>query len=354
MRYFTGFFIILSSLYAQHTNAQLIDFLSVGTDSTCIHDRSDRLLVRVFTMQKFNKYTLGQHDISDNVTYKANNNYHIGLGFHYKWIGANATFQLPYFNGDGYGRTRFFDLQSYLFLGKIAIDLYVLSYKGYYLADNDILTVKPVSPPRLIREDLKTGNYGANFQYIFNHKRFSYRASFVQSQCQLQSAGSAIVGGGIHYTRARADSAIIPTNVEPNAFYYGHLFNRSSVFSVAINGGYAYTYVFKQSFFITAAAIIGTGLNYCALKTDATDERDVKLQPQVHGIVRAAAGYNTDKYFVGLQYINYISRNNMPPLDSWQQLQTGNIRLTIAKRFKLKKKTVQTLDDIEDAIIPEF
>lgn len=354
MKLLISIIIIICSVYTHTANAQLIDFLSVGSDSTCINDRSDRLLLRVFTMQKFNKYTLGQEGIDDNITYRANNNYHIGLGFHYKWIGANATFKLPYFNGDGYGKTRFFDLQSYLFLGRMAIDLYVLSYKGYYLADNSVLIAQPIDPPRLIREDVKVGNYGANFQYIFNYKRFSYKAAFVQSQCQLVSAGSPIVGGGIHYTRAKADSAIIPDNLKFPAFYYGHPFNKSSVFSIAINGGYAYTYVFKQHFFITASALIGTGLNYCALRTDATGDIDGKLQPQLHAILRGAAGYNTNKYYIGLQYINYISRNNMPPLDSWQQLQTGNIRLTFAKRFKLKKSTVETIEDIEDAIIPEF
>lgn len=345
--------LIVLCLVATPSKAQLIDFLSLGTDSTCINDRSDRLLVRIFGMQKFNTYTLGEQRAGENLTYRANNNYHLGLGFHYKWIGANVTFKLPYFNNNNYGKTKFFDLQSYLYLNSIAIDLYVLSYRGYYFADNHLLNPQPQSP-RLIRKDLYVGNYGLNFQYIFNYKKFSYRAAFIQNQCQIRSAGSPIVGGGIHYTRARADSAIVPNTLNDIDFFGGSNFNKTGVFSIGVNGGYAYTYVFARNFFATAAVLVGAGINYSALKTDATDYRDSRVNGQLHTILRGALGYNTNKYYIGLQYNNYISRNNMPVIDSWQQLQAGNLRLTFAKRFQLKQKTAETFEEIEDKILPEF
>lgn len=333
------------------THAQLIDFLSVGSDSTCIADHSDMLVLRVLGMRKFNKYTLGQYGLNNNVAYRANNNYHAGIGFHYKWVGANLTFKLPYFTGDKFGKTKYFDLQSYIYANRFALDLYILSYKGYYLADNSILK-SPYDQHRLIRPDVHSANYGANFQYIFNYKRFSYRATFVQSQCQLRSAGTPIAGGGIHYSRAKADSAIIPANIKDD-LYHGSSFNKSGVFSLAINGGYAYTYVFARHFFVTASLLLGTGLNYTTI-TDITDNSTAKLQAQLNAVMRAGVGYNTPKYFVGLQYTNYTSRNNMPIQDTWQQLQTGNVRLVLAKRFKLREKTVKRLEEIEDAVLPDI
>lgn len=346
-------FTLFLNLFCLKSSAQLIDFLSVGTDSSCIADYSDELTIRILGLRKFNKYTLGQQSFSNNVAYRANNNYHIGFGFHYKWIGTNLTFKLPYFTSNDKGETKFFDWQSYIYLNRLAIDLYVLSYKGYFLGNNRILQ-PPANNNILIREDLRTGNYGMNFQYIFNFKKFSYRAAFVQSQCQIRNAGSFIMGGGIHYTNAKADSAIIPQNIKYSDFYSGSSFNKSGVFSVAINGGYAYTYLIKKNFFVTASVLLGTGLNYSVLKTEATGITNSRIQGQLHAIIKAGAGYNTDKYFIGLQYTNYVGRNNMPILDTWQQLQTGGTRLTLAKRFKLHKKTVKKLNEIEDAILPDF
>lgn len=347
------YILILLCLLQARAQAQLIDLLTVGSDSTCVSDQSDRLLLRAFVMQKFNKYTLGQQNIADNITYRANNNYHLGLGFHYKWIGANASFKLPYFNQAKYGETKFFDLQSYLYLSRFAVDVYLLSYKGYYLADNNILKSPPPAGELLLREDLRTGNYGLNFQYIFNHRKFSYRAAFIQNACQVRSAGSWLVGFTLNYTRAKADSAIVPRNLLYENFYRGRDFNKTSAVVLAFNGGYAYTQVLGRHFFITASVLLGTGFNYVALKTDATDSRDARLHLQVHAILRGAIGYNAKNDFIGLQYINYVNRNNMPVLDGWQQSQAGNIRLTYAHRFQLKKKTAKKLEQIEDKILPD-
>lgn len=321
-------------------------------DATCISDQSDKLLLRAFVMQKFNKYTLGHDGISKNIAYRANDNYNIGLGFNYKWLGVNASFQMPFVNSDDgrYGKTSFYDLQSYLYLRKVAIDLFILSYKGYYMTDPGLLKIPPPNNELLIRSDLHTGNYGMNFQYIFNNERFSYRGAFVQNECQLKSAGSLIAGGGVHYTRVRADSAVIPANTLDNEFFGQHRFNKSGIIALAINGGYAYTQVIRKHFFITGSVLGGTGLNYTALKTDATDTRDSRISSQLHGIIRGVAGYNSEDYFIGIQYYNYISRNTTDVKDAWQQMQTGNIRFTFAKRFTLKKKTVKKLEQIEEKI----
>lgn len=351
MRYKWFLAVMILLVHATPMRAQ-VDFLSVGSDSSCFVDQSDKLLLRTFVMRKFNKYTLGHDGIPSNITYRANDNYNIGFGAHYKWLGVNFSFQMPLVNSDDrhYGNTRFFDLQSYLYLDKIAVDLFILSYKGYYLANNDVLLVKP-SNGRLIRPDLITGNYGANFQYIFNNEKFSYRAAFVQNQCQMRSAGSVIVGGAAHFTRVKADSAVIPLNTLGDEFFMQQLFNKSGGVAIGVNAGYAYTQVIRRHFFITGSFLAGTGVNYTWMKTDATGVKDATINMQLHGIIRCAAGYNTERFFIGAQYINFISRNNGIVKDAWQQLQSGNIRLTYARRFTLKKKTVKTLEKIEDKMM---
>ena len=51
-----------------------------------------------------------------------------------------------------------------------------------------------------------------------------------------------------------------------------------------------------------------------------------------------------------MQYINFINRNNSPVRGSWQEFQTGNVRLTFATRFKFKKATKREIDNIEKSI----
>lgn len=353
MRSFILVLFLFTAFSPCNTRAQLIDFLSAGVDSTCIADHSDKFLVRAFGTQKFNSYKLGDRNTSDAIDYKVRNKYFVGFGFHYKWVGANISFKLPSFNKARQKDKRFFDLQSYLYLNRIAFDFYALSYKGYDFKDNQLLNPQP--PNGLLeRNDLTVGNYGVNFQYIFNYKKFSYRAPFIQSQCQLKSAGSFILGGAVHYTRAKADSSIIPNNITLNDFYDNVQFNKTGAFSLGVNGGYAYTQVIGKHFFITASALVGAGLSHTTLRDDALAQHTAKLQPFLHGIVRGATGYNNGDYYIGIQYNYFTKRNNMPLAGSWQQLQTGNTRLTFAKAFKLKKKTVKKIEEIEDAILPDF
>lgn len=333
--------------------AQLSRFLIPGSDTNYVNDQSDKLLLRALGMQKFNTYSLGEYRNIESLNYRANNSYHIGAGFHYKWIGANLTVRLPYINNKNYGKTRVFDFQSYIYLNNIALDLYALSYKGYYFRDNHLLNPHPPIP-RLIRNDLYVSNYGLNFQYIFNYSHFSYRAAFIQNQRQLISAGSPIIGGGLHYKHANADSAIIPSALSLTDYYSGNNFNKSAVYSLGVNGGYAYTHVFGKYFFITASASVGLGVNYSSLQTETTGAESGSLNLQLHAIMRGAVGYNAERYFIGVQYYNYISRNNMPVPAGWQQLQTGNIRITYARRFQLNEKTKAKLEEIENKILPEF
>ena len=245
----------------------------------------------------------------------------------------------------------FFDLQSYLYLNKIAIDLFVLSYRGYYLTNSSVLQTPQTDGTLFKRGDLRTGNYGVNAQYIFNHEHFSYRAAFLQNACQMQSAGSLIAGGTLHYTHVKADSAIIP-DMREDDFYRGSRFNKTNTIALAVDAGYAYTQVIGRHFFITGSVIAGVGLNYMVMNTDATNARQDKLHSQLHAMVRGAAGYNEPTYFIGVQYTNFIARNNTPIPDAWQQLQAGNIRLTYARRFTLKRKVVKRLERIEDNIRP--
>lgn len=310
-------------------------------DSTYISDHSKELTVRLYGSRKFTGYILGEYGNRQRLKYRPNDNFNSGVGFTYKYVGINLGFRLPFINDDNkkYGKTRFLDLQSYVYSRKITADLYAQFYNGYYIANRSVLQDRAAYGSLFPqRSDIKTKNVGLNMQYIFNHRRFSYRAAYLQNEYQKRSAGSLVAGGGLHYISINADSAIIPLNLIYPDFFKRADFNRSHIFCLALNVGYAYTLVVKQHYFLTGSLSVGTGVNYTSITNTRLDVTDKNLGTQLNGIFRLSTGYNSERYFAGVAYVNFVTRNTSPITDAWQEFQTGNFRLYFAKRFKLKKK----------------
>jgi hypothetical protein len=336
---------------------KVFNWLKVNNDSTYVKDETRKLTVRAFGSNKFSKYTPGDYGFDRNLSYSANNNYNIGIGATYKYVGFNIESKIPFINNDmdRYGKTKFLDLQTFVYLRKFTVDLYYLSYKGYYLSDREIITT-PVAEPDAYpqRPDLGTRNIGLNVQYIFNNKRYSFRAAFLQNEYQKKSAGSFMVGGGVHNIRVKADSAVIPLDIRFPGYFGNNTFNYSNTTNLSINAGYAYTLVIHQHFFVTAALMAGPGVNYTVLRDDVNSQAENKISAVIGGTIRGAAGYNSEYYFVGVQYINFINRNSTPVPGAWQEFQNGNVHLTVAKRFKLQRKTQKALDKIENKVKKEL
>jgi hypothetical protein len=169
----------IGACFGNPVQAQFLKNLNCAPDSACIIDLSRDLVVRLYGSQKFTGYKLGQYGNSKRVVYSPNDNYNIGLGFNYKFLGINIGFRAPFINNDEarYGKTKFLDLQSYIYMRKITLDLYGQFYNGYYLSNRSILDNYKVVDTFLKRPDLHTKNFGFTLQYIFNYRKFSYRAS---------------------------------------------------------------------------------------------------------------------------------------------------------------------------------
>lgn len=159
-----------------------------------------------------------------------------------------------------------------------------------------------------------------------------------------------MVGAGFHHITVRADSAIVPEEIRRSGYFDTSAFNRSSITSLAVNGGYAHTFMIKTHYFITAALIGGVGVNYSTITTTFKHQTDDRFTLHLDAITRLSAGYNSENYFVGAQYINFINRNNSPVENSWQEFQTGNLKLTFAMRLKFKTNTQNAIDKMENNI----
>ncbi|PZF73074.1 DUF4421 domain-containing protein [Taibaiella soli] len=350
---FTPISVFLLLLCGWNAKSQKINLKTIN-DTAYISDHSNDFTFRLYGSRKYTSYTLRDHDKDTKLAYKPNDNYNLGFGFNYKFIGLNIGLNFPFINHDDdkYGTTNYLDVQSHIYLRKLTVDLWGQYYKGFYLSNpSDALSnFNASSYP--IRPDIHLLALGIDLQYIFNDEKFSFRAAFLQNEYQKKSSGSWMLGGSIYNVFLRGDTAFVPTHFvkpENDANYY---FNKSNIYSIAAGGGGAYTFVIKQHFFITASAMLEAGFNYTVMKNTWSDTKDDRGGPQLITTVRFAAGYNSEKYFAGIHIVDMNSLSGSPIPGVTQTYGGGNVRITVADRFKVKRKTEKKFNEVMDKVIP--
>ncbi len=331
-------------------------WLDAGNDPQYIEEHTKDLTVRVFGSRKYNYYDIVDNKIVDNgivdngivsstknsreVLYRPNTPFNVGVGFNYRFIGMNVAFNLPFINketGD-YGRTKVLDLQTHIYTRKLVVDFYGQVYRGYYIANTrKLFSSLGSGNVEMIRPDARNVNLGLDVQYVFNAKKFSYRAAYLQNDYQKKSAGSFLVGGGIFGMRMKGDSGLIPSYLQKAGFFNGVNFYRTRVLSAAANVGYAHTFVYKKHWFATLSLTGSLGVNYTTLNRVKNGDVN-KVGLQLNNNIRISIGYNSARYFAGIHYVDLTTRSQSPVPDTYQTMGAGNFRISIARRFKLKKQ----------------
>jgi hypothetical protein len=307
-------------------------------DTAYVRDLSEDLTTRLFLSRKYTGYGVRDYRQRQELLYRPNDRLNVGVGINYAFLGLNLGVNMPGVNDDDerYGQTRYLDAQSHLYLPRFALDLYLQRYQGYYLnkPQNWIENWQPGSPhPQ--RSDLRTTSSGFNLQYIFNHRRFSYRAAYQQNAWQKKSAGSFLLGSECYLIRMRADSAVTAPAGAAAPFFRGIAFEGSDVYSLGINAGYAHTFVYKSHFFLTLSLLGGVGFGSTRLEVRAADD-PIKWGFQFNNTARLALGYNSARYFVGLSVVNLAVRSQTPVGRTSISFDTGNVRLNFCRRFSVK------------------
>lgn len=174
---------------------------------------------------------------------------------------------------------------------------------------------------------LETTIRGINFNWIFNHKKFSYPAAFAQSSCQLKSAGAPIAGIGYIFQRLDLDHNKLQQALNdrlkdafPDKDYSVSLdstlrFNRVQHASISFSGGYAYNWVPKKNFLFAASLTAGIAFKKAIgdiEKDRFFSYRDFTLRNvNFDGCGRFAAVYNNMRWYAGassiIHFYNYNS-----------------------------------------------
>lgn len=307
-----------------------------GYDTTYVKDYSHLITGRLYLSTKYNRMRLAGIRESEVITYRPNNKFNFGVGASYRALTLNIGVGIPGLNKDQdkRGTTRYLDAQANIHTKRWATNLFLQGFRGYYISSHGKeelgwtqATLYPTRP------DVREYNFGVSTVHIFNNDRFSYRAAFNQDAWQHESQGSFLAGGYITYFRLRSDSSLVPAMLA-SSFEPGLHLVRGGFTDLGLSAGYAYTLVLGGHFFLTGSAVLGGGLSAQRAITvhRAAEEVKTVLGLGWHGQMRAAAGYNSERYFAG---ISFNQENVGYLVDERDRFYwgVGNIRINVAKRF---------------------
>ena len=287
-------FLQLISTYVVGQNSSSVDSSYVATRQKYVENRTGDLTLRVFTLTHNDQLSYKGPLVNNReLIFKPNVPTNIGLGFNYQWLGLSVSFINPSYNleVEKKGRTRYFDILLNTYSKKFGVDAYYVSYKGYYLSNPG--NRKSEQEPFPQRPDFRTVAIGAQFFYYFNHKKYSYRAPFIQTERQKKSAGSFVLNPHFSYFSIKSDSALTPGIQNPGSYRGGNFY------TIGVGPGYAHTFVWRR-FYINFTLIPSIFIQYQDIRhfDDEFDRSGIVTGLRFTG--KFALGYNSDKFFIGI------------------------------------------------------
>ena len=257
-------------------------FCKAQIDTTYIKPFDNKLSLRTYLSMKF--ISMEQEVDGEIKKFMPNSPMSLGAGvsINNTIINLSYGYGLNFMKDDKKGRTKALDFQIHNYGRKFIIDLFVQKYHGFYTSDNADKNIQ-------LYPDLKIQQYGAFGQYVFNNKKFSYKAAFNQNEKQLKSAGSFLAGGGIYFSKINSDSSFVHKSK-----------NSLRNFQFGFSGGYAYTWAINKRWFASGSAT--TGVNFGTERINDFGKQKIEIYPTF--FPRISVGYNKEKWSLGLSYVN--------------------------------------------------
>ncbi|HRJ29893.1 MAG TPA: DUF4421 family protein [Cyclobacteriaceae bacterium] len=220
------------------------------------------------------------------------------LDFNYRFLSFNLTFAPAFLPGnaddDMKGKTKSFGLSFGFNFRHWFHSLSYSKVKGYYLNNSEDFPAYVPGDPYLQVPELVVISFEGLTGYSFNPK-FSVKSLTTQTERQLKSVGSFIpVLGYRYYIVNNKDEEATSTQ-------------RSDNFELILGAGYHYTYVLKETFYVSLGATPGIGYIITKLTTHYQQGGNDEIvthsnNPVVRLTGRGALGYNGRAIFVGAIY----------------------------------------------------
>jgi hypothetical protein len=186
----------------------------VTFDSNYLADYTNLLTARLFLLyQNASLFINPSDDKISKISYRPNVNVRVGVAGFWKWFGLGLSIVNPFYKTDqvAYGKTSTLDLRVNFFGREMAGELFYQNYKGFYISFPE-----RTDGTHYIVPDMQTTSIGIAGYWVYNSKRFSIRAAFIQNERQKKSAGSFVLRPAFLYYRISSDQGIIPAEIVDN------------------------------------------------------------------------------------------------------------------------------------------
>ncbi len=336
----TWLIVILFLIFQFSAEAKsLKNFLEVRKDSNFIESYFNDLIFRLYSGEKTHSLELSDLNNPYRLKYLPNGYFNIGAGVNFRSFGLSLATKIPVFQNseNKHGETKRFGVQSYLYTGKFSIDLLTSFLKGYYL-NNSFSHLDSYSKGKEYqRPDISSANIGITVNYIFNNSKFSFKAAFNDTERQKRSAGSLIAGGSLFSYQTKADSSIVPREIDSAFFLKSRDIAKSGVLAFNANLGYAYSLVFLQNGIFTLSYILGSGMQDNSFDREFVNEIN-RWRFSMNHTGRIGIGYRFNRYYARFGIIRSTQYTSLKYNDLGIGNGTNFIQFSLGKRISVKNK----------------
>ena len=281
-----------------------------GYDTSYVDPLLNTFTLRVYTNYKDVRLDLFNRNHRD-LSLNAGEFLRYGLGIGYRYVIINYAYGIDPFRASSDRQMRHFNLQMNVFGHRFLYDIRYQFHRGFQSS----LGYLP---------DLVVEAAGGSLRYNFNHRKYSFKNTFDQTQWQKKSQGSPIAGLDFAYTRISGDSALKVAAVNNEL----HSFHES--YHLRAGVGYTYTVVMKEHWYITACLTLYAEGRFSGSSSNFDDNApfDLELIPE-H---RIGFGYNSAKHCIGFQGMWFYSSARYSEVNQYRY-NYQNLKLIYAYRF---------------------
>lgn len=246
------------------------------------------------------------------LSFSPKNQYSWGLGLDYKWFTVEFTMKYPFpqvSKSQSQSLQNNFGIRVGLTRQKFWFSSFYQQYRGMNInfSADTIFQTHWTSLPSF-RNDIFSSSLHLSVNYGFNNQRYSQMAALWQIDRQLKSAGTFVVGISSFFYRLEADSTLIPRMLN-RYFNKESQVQKSVTKNIGINLGYSHTFVIRKKFFVHLSLIPSVAYQYREYNIVQNDDIYVKglsISTEARGIL----GYNSEKWYGGINFANYSFTEN--------------------------------------------
>lgn len=283
-----------------------------ATDSSYIAPNYYNYTAMLQNTNFFQTYQLlGRTDdgVTQRISTKPDASVRVGPYFGWRWIFLGYTFDVTHPKSAGKSS----ELSFRIYSSMLGCDfIYIRNDGDYRLRKADGFEgVDPKSVRGQSFSGINSNTLSFSAYYVFNHKRFSYPATFNQSTQQRKSAGSGMLGMGYSSQNVSFDYTKLPTELigtADNEKIIDELkFSNIDYRYFYLSGGYAYNWVFARNWLLGGSIMPTIGIR----KAKGEKLRGTELLMDIKNFSfdctsRIGLVWNNTRWFAGASFISHL------------------------------------------------